>query len=292
MTAECSRIPDEALHVRRALVVRRGRLRAEIAPGHEVPEPAGVGPGVKRPAPPDTSPSARTVRSMPALMPRRTTRAEASVFPPAEARPAAEDVHHPADRVAAVERRARAAHHLDTVDRVRGNRGEVLVGPYRKVELLRRMPSTISRTWFPVRPRTNGDPPPWFVFCTKTPVIPVSVSGVERSARRDSSSLSRDDTDSGTSIARRSSPCAVTVTASSTRTSRGSSTMWTGSPPADARPRRPGTRAAWRAAGALPAGRRTGRMSPRGCCAPGSEPRRARGEPRPGAARRPSRTVP
>ena len=59
------------------------------------------------------------------------------------------------------------------------------------------MPSTISSTWFPVRPRTNGDPPPWFVFCTKTPVTPVSVSGVERRARRESSSLSSDDTDSG-----------------------------------------------------------------------------------------------
>ena len=108
------------------------------------------------------------------------------------------------------------------------------LGPYRKVELLRRMPSTISSTWLPVRPRTKGEPPPWFVFWTKTPVIPVSVSGVERSARRESSSLSRDDADSGTSNARRSSPCAVTVSASSTRTSRGSRTRWIGSPPAGA----------------------------------------------------------
>ena len=52
-------------------------------------------------------------------------------------------------------------------------------GPYRKVELLRRTPSTMSSTWFPVRPRTNGDPPPWFVFWTKTPVTPWRASGVE-----------------------------------------------------------------------------------------------------------------
>ena len=121
--------PDEGLRVRRPLVVRGGRLRAELAPGHEVAERAGVGPGVERPALPRHLPlRANGPVHARAHAPQEDARRGVGL-PSREARPAAQDVHHPADRVAAVERRAGAAHHLDAIDRVRGDRGEVLVGP-------------------------------------------------------------------------------------------------------------------------------------------------------------------
>ena len=121
--------PEESLCVHRPLVVGRGRLRAEVAPGHEVSERARVGPGVECPALPRhlalrPDGAVHAVAHAPQEDPGRGLRLLSR-----QAWTADEDVHHAADRVAAVERRARAAHHLEPLDRVRGDGGEVLVGP-------------------------------------------------------------------------------------------------------------------------------------------------------------------
>ena len=61
------------------------------------------------------------------------------------------------------------------------------------------MPSTSTSTWLPTRPRTNGDPPPWFVFWTNTPGARVSASALVRGAVRSNSVSGTTDTERGTS---------------------------------------------------------------------------------------------
>ncbi len=53
-------------------------------------------------------------------------------------------------------------------------------GPSRNTELLSRMPSISSTLRKPVKPRMNGEPCPFAVFCTSTPGISPSASGSVR----------------------------------------------------------------------------------------------------------------
>ncbi len=85
------------------------------------------------------------------------------------------------------------------------------------------MPSTSTSTWLPTRPRTNGDPPPWFVFWTNTPGARDSASALVRGAVRSSSVPLTTDTDRGTSNVSRSARVAVTDTDSASRSVSGAS---------------------------------------------------------------------
>ena len=99
-------------------------------------------------------------------------------------------------------------------------------GPRRNVALFNRTPSISTRTWLPTRPRRNGDPPPWFVFCTHPPLRSWSASGEVRLARSSSAVRETTAVERGTSEAARSARAADTMTDSSTRSSTGASTTW------------------------------------------------------------------
>ena len=45
------------------------------------------------------------------------------------------------------------------------------LGPERKVELFSLTPSIWMKFWYPVKPRSNGDPCPTVVCCAQTPTV-------------------------------------------------------------------------------------------------------------------------